>query len=180
MRFINSAENIMKFINRRLSELCGILLFIIIILLLANVISREIGYGIEGLSNLSVIVLVSVIYLGLSTTEQKKQHASVEILEYRLNKKQKRVVDIVIHIIKLGTIVVFLYAAFGNTMFSIKSNELFADVVNIPMWPSKTALLIGIIFFTIQILLNLLRIIIDPDYSENEKYDIEDDLTANL
>src|SRR5699024_12179199 len=90
MRFINSAENIMKFINRRLSELCGILLFIIIILLLANVISREIGYGIEGLSNLSVIVLVSVIYLGLSTTEQKKQHASVEILEYRLDRKSTR------------------------------------------------------------------------------------------
>jgi len=180
MKLIDSAERIMKFINRRLSELCGILLFILIILLLVNVISREIGFGIEGISNLSVIVLISVIYLGLSSTEQKKQHAAVEILEYRLNKKQKRVVDIAIGIIKLGTIIVFLYAAFGNTIFSIKSHELFADVVNIPMWPSKTALLVGIFFFTIQILLNLLRMIVDPNYSENEEYDIEEDLTANL
>src|SRR5699024_6569429 len=107
-------------------------------------------------------------------------YAAVEILEYRLNKKQKRVVDITIDIIKLGTIIIFLYAAFGNTIFSIKSHELFADVVNIPMWPSKTALLIGIFFFTIQILLNLLRMVIDPNYSENEEYDIDDDLTANL
>src|SRR5699024_4560466 len=180
MKLIKSAEKVMTFINRRLSELCGILLFILIILLLVNIISREVGFGIEGISNLSVIVLISVVYLGLSSTEQKKQHAAVEILEYRLNKKQKRVVDITIDIIKLGTIIIFLYAAFGNTIFSIKSHELFADVVNIPMLPSTTALLISIFFFTIQFLLNIILMVIDTHYSENEEYDIDDDLTANL
>lgn len=180
MKYIHSMEKTMNFINKRLSELCGVLLFIIIILLLVNIFSREIGYGIEGLSNISVIVLISVIYLGLSTTEQHKQHAAVEILDYRLNPKQRRVVDIIINIIKLGTVLIFLYAALGNAIFSIKIHEIFADVVSIPMWPSKTALFIGVFFFTIQIVLNLLKAILDPNYRDDDSDDIENDLTANL
>jgi TRAP-type C4-dicarboxylate transport system permease small subunit len=176
MKFINKAEKMMNFINKRLSEICGVLLFIIIILLLVNVFSREVGLGIEGLSNLSVVVLISVVYLGLSTTEQYKQHAAVEILDYKLSKKNRRTLHIIVNVIKLGTIMIFTYAAFGNFQFAVEAKESFADVVYIPMWPSKLALLIGILFFAFQILLNLSKSIIDPEYLD----EVSDDLTANL
>lgn len=176
MNFINKAEKVMDFINKRLSELCGVLLFIIIILLLVNVFSREVGFGIEGLSNLSVVVLISVVYLGLSTTEQHKQHATVEILDYKLSKKNRRVLHIIVNIIKLLTVMIFAYAAFGNFQFAVEARESFADVVYIPMWPSKLALLIGIVFFVFQIFLNLLRAMIDPEYLD----EVSEDLTANL
>lgn len=176
MNFINKAEKVMDFINKRLSELCGVLLFIIIILLLVNVFSREVGFGIEGLSNLSVVVLISVVYLGLSTTEQHKQHATVEILDYQLSKKNRRVLHIIVNIIKLLTVMIFTYAAFGNFQFAVEVRESFADVIYIPMWPSKLALFIGVVFFMFQIFLNLLRAMIDPEYFD----EVSEDLTANL
>ncbi|WP_010530057.1 TRAP transporter small permease subunit [Lentibacillus jeotgali] len=180
MNFINKIDNIFKLVNKRLSELCGILLFIIMILLVTNVASREVGYAIEGLSNLSVLVLISVVYLGLSTTEQHNQHAAVEILDHWLNKKSRRVLDILVNIIKLVTILIFLYAAFDNLIFSFQSKESFPGVVTIPIWPSKLALVAGLLFFVLQILLNLLKAIIDPNYGDDESDDSSKDLTANL
>lgn len=180
MNFINKMDSILKLINKRLSELCGFLLFIIMILLVTNVASREVGYAIEGLSNLSVLVLISVVYLGLSTTEQHNQHAAVEILNHRLKRKNRRSIDILVNIIKLVTILIFLYAAFDNLIFSFQSKESFAGVVTIPIWPSKLALVIGLFFFGLQILCNLLKVIMDSNYKDDESDDSPKDLTANL
>lgn len=180
MKFINKTSGILNVINKRLSELCGILLFITMVLLIINVVSREIGYPVEGLSNISVLVLISVVYLGLSTTEQNKQHAAVELLDSKLKRKSKKIVDIIINVVKLVTVFIFFYASIGNFMFSLESNEGFADVVHIPIWPSKLALLIGLFFFGLQILFNLLKVIIDPNYADDESDDPKDDLSANL
>lgn len=180
MNVLNKASHVLNVINKRLSELCGFLLFIIIILLMVNTVSREIGFPVEGLSNLSVLVLISVVYLGLSTTEQHKQHAAVELLETKLSRKSKRVADIVIHSVKLITVLLFLYASIGNLAFSLETNEGFADVVHIPLWPSKLALLVGLFFFALQIIVNLLRTIMDPHYADDENDDPSKDLTANL
>lgn len=180
MKTLTKASQLLNVINRRLSELCGFLLFIIIILLMVNTVSREIGYPVEGLSNLSVLVLISVVYLGLSTTEQHKQHAAVELLDSKLSKKSKRRVDIFIHLVKLITVLIFFYASIGNFLFSVETGEGFADVVHIPLWPSKLALLIGLFFFALQILVNLLRAILDPRYADDENHDPSKDLTANI
>lgn len=180
MNFITKFSNILNTVNKRLSELSGIFLFIIMILLIVNVVSREIGYPIEGLPNISVLVLISVVYLGLSTTEQHKQHAAVEIFDHKLGKKSKRVVDIFINVVKLVTVLIFFYASIGNFFFSYQSNEAFADVIHIPIWPSKLALLVGLFFFGVQILLNLLKAIIDPNYADDEFDDPSKDLSANI
>lgn len=175
MQTVKKLNKILKFTNRRLSELCGVLLLIMMILLLINVFSREFGYPIDGLSNLSVLILISVVYLGLSTTEETNQHAAVELLEHRLKYKNKKVLNIVIHIIKLIAIGIFTYTAIGNFGFSLESGEAFTDVVYIPMWPSKLALLIGLIVFEIQIAVNLLKTIFDIEDEEDAT-----DLTANI
>lgn len=180
MGFLNKSSHILGTINRRLSELCGILLFIIIVLLMVNIVSREVGYPIEGLSNLSVLVLISVVYLGLSTTEQTHQHAAVELLDSKLSKKKKRVVDVILNILKLATVIVFFYASIGNLMFSLETNEGFADVVHIPLWPSKLALLVGLFFFALQIIVNLLKVLIDPNYADDKNNDPSKDLTSNI
>lgn len=176
MEIVLKLDKISKFINRRLAELCGLFLFIIMILLLVNVIAREFGYAIDGLSNISVLILISVVYLGLSTTEETNQHASVELLENKLNIKNRKVLMIFIHIVKLIAIGIFAYAAIGGFISSVESGEAFTDVVYIPMWPSKLALLIGLIFFEIQIFINLLKTIF------NIKTDVDEstDLSANI
>lgn len=175
METVKKLDKILKFTNRRLAELCGIMLFIIMILLLINVFSREFGYPIDGLSNISVLILISVVYLGLSTTEETNQHAAVELLEHKLNFKNRKILMIVIHIIKLIAIGIFAYAAIGNFSFSLESGEAFTDVVYIPMWPSKLALLLGLIVFELQIAVNLLKTIFNIQDDDDGP-----DLTANI
>ena len=175
METVKRLDKIFKFINRRLSELCGIMLFIIMILLLVNVISREFGYPIDGLSNISVLILISVVYLGLSTTEETNQHAAVELLESRLNIKNRKMLHIFIHIVKIIAIGMFAYASIGNLLFSIESGEAYTDVVYIPMWPSKLMLFLGLLFFELQIVINLLKTIFNIQDDDDAT-----DLTVNI
>lgn len=176
MGIIIKMDRISSFINRRLAELCGLMLFIIMFLLLINIFAREFGYAVDGLSNISVLILISVVYLGLSTTEESNQHAAVELLENRLNVKNRKVLMIFIHIVKLIAIGIFVYGAVGGFFSSVESGEAFVDVVYIPMWPSKLALLIGLIFFEIQIFINLLKTIFNIQTDEEES----EDLTENI
>lgn len=175
MDTVKRLDKISKFINRRISELCGVMLFVIMILLLVNVVSREFGYPIDGLSNISVLILISVVYLGLSTTEETNQHAAVELLESKLKIKNRKMLHIFIHIVKIISIGVFAYASFGNLIFSFESGEAFTDVIYIPMWPSKFALFVGLIFFEIQIVINLFKTIFDIQDDDDSK-----DLTVNI
>lgn len=174
MNILKSTDKFLKMINKKLAQLCGILLFLIIILLVVNTVSRELGYPIEGLNSLSVLVLVAVVYLGLSITEQNDQHAAVEILPESLNKPSRKKLDILISVIKIVSIGIFLYAAVPNLFLSIQSGEAFADVVTIPIWPAKLAIVLGLFVFELQIILNFFKVIFNIDFSS------EEDITENL
>lgn len=160
-------------INRILSQICGILLFAIIILLVVNTLTRELGYPIEGINSWSVIILVMVVYLGLSTTESTDQHAKVEIFPEYLGDRNKPLL-IIIDIIKLITIGLFFYVSINNLALSIQSGETMADVVRVPIWPAKLTILIGLFFYELQILLNLFKRIFNIEFESDE------DLSGNL
>lgn len=150
-------DSFLKYVNNKLGQLSGLLLFIIIILFIVNVISRSIGKSIPGLTTLSVLVMIAIVYLGLSVSEQKDEHASVDMLTNILSSKWLSSNKILINLITLLTINVFLYKSIGSVIRSYKVNEVYADVVNIPIWPSKLAISIGLFFFGLQILYKLIE-----------------------
>lgn len=150
-------KNIMDYINNKLAEVCGFLLFVIMILLTVNTVSREIGNAIPGLTTLAVLVLIAVVYLGLSRAEQYDEHASVDMLPNMLSPKWRKINSIVVNILKLIFVSIFFYSSIGFFISSYQTQETFADVVKIPIWPAKLAILVGLFFFTLQILIKLVE-----------------------
>ncbi|MFD1039349.1 TRAP transporter small permease [Virgibacillus byunsanensis] len=151
------SKSIMSFINDKLAEICGFLLFAIMILLTVNVASREFGIAIPGLTTTAVLILIAVVYLGQSRTEEHDEHANVDMVTNMLPSKWKTLNSLFINILKLFTISFFFYGSIGSFISSYQANEIFADVVKIPMWPAKLAIVIGLFFFAIQILLKLIE-----------------------
>ena len=154
---MNKAEKIINYINIKLGQLTGLLLFMIIVLLTVNVLSREIGRSISGLTTISVLVMIAIVYLGLSVSEQNDEHASVDILSTILTTKWLNANKIFINLLSLATLGLFFYKSIGSVVNSYKINEMFADVVDIPIWPSKLAISIGLFFFMVQILFKLIE-----------------------
>jgi|GEM_PF-789138 len=152
---LNNKKNLLSFVNDRMSELGGWILVIMVILLSVDLISRGLNKPIQGLTTLSVLILISTVYLGLARCEEKGEHANIDLLPSKLSVKGRVLNIILVHIIELITIAVFLYGTIGSAVSSYNTNEMFADVVKIPMWPAKIFISIGLFIYILQIISNL-------------------------
>lgn len=153
---LDSKKSILSFINDRMSELGGWILVFMVVLLSVDLVSRGLGKPIQGLTTLSVLILISTVYLGLARCEEKGEHANIDLLPSKLPVKGRVLNIIIVHIIELITISIFLYGTIGSAISSYNSSEIFADVVKIPMWPAKIFVSIGIFIYALQILTNLI------------------------
>lgn len=155
----------MIIINKIMSVFSGFLLLALTLLLIINILFREIGHPVPGLSSISVILMIIVIYLGLSRSEEYEEHANIDILATVLSTKYKRYNYLIINIINLFTIMIFFIISIPEVKNSYLSHESFGNVISVPVWPAKIAICVGLGLYLLQIILK----IIEPIILKNEK-----------
>lgn len=158
--FLRLYNNIMNFLNDKFAHFCGFLLFALMILLTINVISREIGFPVKGIMSIGILIMISVIYLGMSNSEQRDEHASVDILPTLLPSKWINFNNIIVNILNFITIGIFLFISMKEFINSYQSNEVFLDLIKIPIWPAKLFMSIGLFLFALQIIYKLIESIV--------------------
>src|SRR5699024_8467069 len=89
-------------------------------------------------------------------TEQKGEHANVDILPSILSPVANKINILLVDIIKFLTLLFFFTGSISQFKKSYQVNEVIADVVNIPVWPSKLAISIGLLFFLLQVGLHII------------------------
>jgi len=152
-------RKIFHLINQKLAELCGWLLLVIMLLLSIDFISRGFGKPIQGLTTISVFVMMAVIYLGMPRCEEYDEHVNIELFAVLIPPKWATISKIFTNFLELVAIGLLLYEMYFNFIFSYTTKEAFADTTILLIWPSKLVIFIGLIFFEIQILINLINII---------------------
>lgn len=148
-------RNTFSRINRFLAELCGWLMSMIAILLAVDVVSRGIRMPLQEVATLAVFVMVAVIYLGLANCEQENGHVTVNLLEEKLPPKLRKINEWVCQVVQLVIMGIAVYFVGQSAMNSFISKEALAGTAILPLWPAKFAMTIGLVFYWIQILLNL-------------------------
>lgn len=144
-------------INRKLAEICGWFLLVIMTLLITDLITRGLGKPIQGLTPVAVFVMVAVIYLGLPRCEEYHEHVNVEVVLNILPPKALNIVNLIIYIIEIFVIGLFLKEMLNNLIISYITEEAISGTVILPVWPSKVAMFIGLIFYWFQIFINLIK-----------------------
>lgn len=124
------------------------------ILLVFDIIGRSISRPLQGMAELSVFVMMVVIYLGLARCEEHKEHVSLEIITNALPPLIRHGLGLFVYMLALVSVGLLLYAVFQNAMDSFRSNEAIAGTVELHIWPVKFVMVIGLIFFWIQTLIN--------------------------
>ncbi|KJS82583.1 MAG: hypothetical protein JM58_14600 [Peptococcaceae bacterium BICA1-8] len=155
--FFSFTKNTIHQINNKLAELCGLLLLIIMVLLTIDIVTRTLGKSLPGLTTLAVLILLAVVYLGLARCEEHDEHAAVEMIPHLLPPKWRGINIMVVNVLNLIAISIFFYVSVGSFIGSYQSKESFADVIMIPIWPSKLAIAVGLFFFAIQIMIKLIE-----------------------
>ncbi|MGI6605083.1 MAG: TRAP transporter small permease subunit [bacterium] len=163
-----SLVTIQRRINIALSEICGLLLFIVMVLLTLDVVFRA-TRPIPGLTTLGVLVYLAVVYLGLSRSEELGEHTAIDMFTGRLPLTWKKAVNIVVGILKVIAVGLLLWVSLKSLTTSYLTQESFADVVKIPIWPSKLAAAIGSFFFLTQVVLSFWAICLGSTEGDTNK-----------
>ena len=140
--------------NQILSAFCGWLMLAMMVLLMIDVFSRTIDISIQGMTELTVFVMMVAIYLGLARCEQYKEHVRLEIIVNALPPSIRKFMGVFAYLLAFVTVGIFFYALAQNTLKSFQSGEALSGTVEIRIWPVKFIMLIGLAFYWIQTLIS--------------------------
>ena len=147
-------KKIVHWVNRRFAELCGYFLIVMMLLLIIDFVSRAMYRPIQGVGELAVFVLVAVVYLGTPHCEQVKGHVNVTAITSRLPEKIRKSLKVIVYIVSVIFLIVFIFSVGRSFVQAFRSKESIAGTIPIVVWPVKLSIVIGCIFYCIQMLIN--------------------------
>lgn len=143
-------------INQLLSGFCGWLMLAMMILLVVDIIGRTAGKPLQGMAELSVFVMMIVIYLGLARCEEHREHVGLELIVNVLPRAVRPKLLFLSQLLAVVTVGLLLYAVFENAMASFQNNESIEGTVELRIWPVKFFMVVGLVFFLIQTIRHML------------------------
>ncbi len=151
-------KNAVSKINGVLSGFTGWLMLVMMLLLVADIIWRMAGMPLQGLAELSVFVMMIVVYLGFSRCEEYKEHVALEFITDALPVRFRRVAHILVQTLSTMTIALLLYAVILDALNAFTTKEAIEGVMELPTWPTKFFMVLGMIFFLIQATINIFKL----------------------
>ena len=135
---------------RGLGLVAGVLLLLIILLTVADVISRNLrDRSIVGTVDITTMLLVATAYLGLASAEADGRHVSVELLETRLGARARLVFSVLRSALLVGLGVLMTWGLTEVLISATERGETTNDILRLPTWPAKLVLLISVAAFFI-------------------------------
>ncbi|MGW0160000.1 TRAP transporter small permease subunit [Mycobacterium sp. NPDC003323] len=143
---------------RGLGVLAGVLLLLIILLTVADVVSRNLrDRSIVGTVDITTMLLVGTAYLGLAAAEADGRHVSVELVESRLGARARLVFSVLRAALLVGLGVLMTWGLTEVLISAAERSETTNDILRLPTWPAKVVLLISFAaFFVVAIWRELL------------------------
>ena len=157
MRRKRKFKDIISYVNKGFAELSSWLLSIIMLLLIIDLIGRAISQPLQGVTEIAVFVMVAAVYLSIPYGEEEKNHIRMEIFLLKLPLKLRYLVNLLCYFIASFTILLAVYAISRNAISSYYSKEAVAGTVPLPIYPVKTIIAIGSVFYCLQILINFVE-----------------------
>jgi TRAP-type C4-dicarboxylate transport system permease small subunit len=145
---------------RALGAVASALIITIMILTTTDVIARYIiGSPLKGGVEISEILFLSAVYLGLSYTHLFREHVGVDLFTSHLSPTTRRVLETLM--LFLALVIYGLLAWRGGEAFwaSLNTGEYRWGLISIPLWPARLMIPVGVsvlcLRFIAEIALNM-------------------------
>lgn len=167
-----------KYVSLSFAVLASSIIAVIMLMTTADVVKRFLtGSSIPGTTEFSEVFLVGAVYLGLAFAMRVGAHVGVDIVIMRLPAR----VATIVQVLGLGISILILawmtYETVGSALHSIAVNEFRYGTVQVPIWPAKVMVPIGLAALMLECLVVLGRVIRqDTTASGDPEQSTEDDL----
>lgn len=131
-----------------LTIVAGFILFGLAALTVADVASRNLrNQSILGAVEISAVLLVAVAFFGLAAAEIDGRHVSVGLVEDRLGRRARMALAILRTVLLTVLGVVLIVGMFGVLGSALDRGETTNDILRLPTWPAKLAVLLSFALF---------------------------------
>jgi TRAP-type C4-dicarboxylate transport system permease small subunit len=138
---------------RVLAALSVVLILVMMVATVADVISRlVVGRPIAGVIEMGEVLMVAIVFLGLAYTESQGGHVSMTLVIRKLRPQAAAAAT------SLGLALVLFVVAWmtivtgDRALESFESQEARFGLVQIPVWPARVALAIGLLAYFAELL----------------------------
>lgn len=156
MIWIRSFEKIQQWIEKALLFIGGLITLSLMFLITLDVILRKLGSPIPGAFELVQIFTVGIVFLGVAYVQSVKGHIFIEVATDRLPLKVHRVLDFVGYLIGFVICSILAWQTGWSAWKAFVTKEYAMGVVNIPLWPAKLVIAVGMAMLTLRIFWDIL------------------------
>lgn len=126
-----------------------------VLLLITDVVFRSFGKPLLMMAELSVFVIMIVIYLGFSRCEEQHEHVRLEFLVNALQPDTRASLRRLVDLLAVLVVALLLVAVARNAWSSWRTGSAIAGTMDIPIWPTLLVMVFGMLVFLLQSLVNL-------------------------
>ena len=137
----------------------GICVLAVMIIIILNVVIRNVfNSSLDGAIEIVGLLLVGIVVLGFSYVQGLKNNIIVELITVRLSDAYKSVLDMFGYLLGLIVVSIISRQAIHYFIASLINGETTMGVVEIPLWPAKLILTVGVTTLCIRLLLDVVSI----------------------
>ena len=142
--------------------MCGWMLSVVMLLLIVDVVCRTFATPVMGVAELAMFVMIASVFAGLGNCEMQRGHVRVESLVELLSPGKQKIAMICTYLVAIATIGIATYAMCDNAWASYVDKEGIAGAISYPLYPVKFVMSLGMIVYTLQLVINLYEEIKKP------------------
>lgn len=144
----------------RLGVLSGFATLVIIVIVCIDVAGRAVfNAPLHGGTELSELLLVSLVFLGLGAAQQQRQNFAVDVLVRHFPERVRRGFDLFSYLVCFGLVVALAWPSTKQALASFERGESSFGIVAFPVWPARAILAIGLWLLAVQFASDIYRLL---------------------
>ena len=150
-------------IERFLNNVIGAILVLgMMLLIVADVTGRYLfNRPVQGTMELTVFIMVGMVFLTIGYTQAIKAHINIEILTERMSFRMRKVFELIAWLLGLGVYSLIAWQGVNLALESWKYHEYTDGLIPFPTLPAKLTVPIGSILLCLRFILDIVNILKD-------------------
>lgn len=143
--------------NCWLATAAGLLTALITVIVCVDVAARSaFRYSLPGASEVAILMLIALVFLGFAGAEAKGENFTVTILLQALGPRLRRVLEALAGAVSLLTVGLLTGWSWSRAIASTVSREASYGTIAFPVWPSKLLVALGLTMLALQVIAGLI------------------------
>lgn len=149
LRFAQRASDFSK----ALARITGLFIIVLMLGVIADALLRGgAGFAIWGVLEVSVLILLALVYFGLPSTVALRENFRVSIIADALPKSFGTPIAWGLLTLQLAIVAMLAWFTWRSAIYSFTREEVAIGMVQIALWPSRTLVALGFTLLVIQTL----------------------------